>query len=60
MMDITLDRRHEFVYLEVTDGNTEMREDITNLKGFVRQDFIDNLRYIADELEAHNTERRKS
>ena len=36
-----------------SNGNTIV-EDLTNLKGLIDTKFIDNLRWIADELEEQN------
>jgi hypothetical protein len=42
------------IELTVKGSNTELMEDVTDMKNMVDYDFIQNLREIADELEEHN------
>lgn len=44
----------KLVELIVSGFSATLTEDITNLKGEVDENFIQNLRSIADELEEHN------
>lgn len=46
----------KIIELTVTDwsGNSSITEDVTNLHGFVDEDFIRSLREIADDLEEQN------
>ena len=44
----------EMIELTVEGSNSSITEDITSMKGLVDENFIINLRDIADELEEHN------
>jgi len=43
------------IELVFNNGNTIVRDDITDLNGYVNKSLISDLRNIADELENHNT-----
>lgn len=42
------------IEMTITDGDTTIVTDVTDVRSMVAQDLIDNLREIAEELEAHN------
>ena len=42
------------IEVTVTTTETSLTVDVTDLNGFVEQDFIDSLKELAEELEIHN------
>lgn len=47
------------IQLTCKDYNAELTADITNMHGFVDENFIQNLRDIANDLEEHNNKKKE-
>ena len=47
------------IELTCKDYYAELTADLTNMNGFVDENFIQNLRDIADELEEHNNKKKE-
>lgn len=51
----SMGRPASIIELKITENGSQISADVTNLKGFVDVNLINNLREIADDLEEQNT-----
>ena len=47
-------RPAKIVEIKIGDGNVTLTESITDLKGMVSEELIQNLKDVVDDLEEHN------
>lgn len=50
---------NSIIEITVSTNNTSMTEDITDINSYIDENFIENLRNLADELEEHNEKKNK-